>query len=488
MTDRFPIFNPAIDSSGNTISGARLFFYRAGTSTKKDTYSDSDKTVPNDNPVVADSGGRFGDIFMLTDEQYKVVLAAAGTDDPPTTPIDTWDNLSPVRENPVADVTVSSKSANFNVLVTDKGKLFEVDASSGSVNATLLLAADASNGFEVSFKKVDSSSNTVVVDGNGAETIDGATTQTLSNQYDAITLVCDGTEWHVKSENDASESSPLPRGYIDGLNVTINATDSDHDLDITTGEARDSADGVNIELASAFVKQIDASWVAGTAAGAMPSSLFTDPTPHPRVSTTYYVHSIVVGGVSDIGVDTSAVAANLIADHSATAYRLLATVETDASSNISKVWGRGEIVQRVTATDSAYTTHTTSIPLDNTIPQNTEGDEILTVSITPRGAGNILFVTVNIMFSIGVTLGTAVFALFRDSAADAVRATAVTVGDNSGIETLYLVHEEAATATSSTTFKLRAGRTANTLRINGGSAALFNGTSKTVITIEERTP
>ena len=53
--------------------GAKLFFYIAGTSTLTTTFSDVDLTTPNTNPVVADSAGFFGDIF-LNDATYKVVL------------------------------------------------------------------------------------------------------------------------------------------------------------------------------------------------------------------------------------------------------------------------------------------------------------------------------------------------------------------------------------------------------------------------------
>ena len=46
-------------------------------------------------------------------------------------------------------------------------------------------------------KKTDSSANAVTIDGNGAETIDGATTQALAAQYDALEVVTDGVEWFV---------------------------------------------------------------------------------------------------------------------------------------------------------------------------------------------------------------------------------------------------------------------------------------------------
>jgi hypothetical protein len=80
MTTRFSApFVQAINSVGTPLPGAKLYFYAAGTSTPQNTYSDAALTVPNANPVVADSGGKFGDIFLGT-SNYKVVLTdSAGT-------------------------------------------------------------------------------------------------------------------------------------------------------------------------------------------------------------------------------------------------------------------------------------------------------------------------------------------------------------------------------------------------------------------------
>lgn len=63
----------AFDTNSNRISGAKLNFYTAGTDTRKDTYSDSALTTANSNPVVADSTGLFGAIYMESGA-YKVVL------------------------------------------------------------------------------------------------------------------------------------------------------------------------------------------------------------------------------------------------------------------------------------------------------------------------------------------------------------------------------------------------------------------------------
>lgn len=478
MSDRFPEqMLQAGDSNLDPIAGAKLNFYITGTSTPKDTYSDSAKTIPNANPVVADAAGRFGDIFMDTDAAYKIVYTDASD-----VTIQTFDPFSPVRADQVIETPVVAKSANFTILTSQKGSLFEVDASSASVSATLPTVADAGNNFEVTIKKVDSSSNAVTVDGNGSETIDGSTTQTLSNQYDAITVVSDGTEWHVKSENDASESAPLPLNYITDLQVQINAVDSDHDIDASTGECRDSADGVNIVLASSLTKRADASWVAGDNQGGLSSSLTLS------ADTTYYAFAIVVAGVSDVGIDTSVTAANLVTDHSATAYRRIANILTDGSANLSRIDHIGEILQTVHVQDGAVATGTTTIPFDDTIPQSTEGDQYLNAKITPFNSNNDLIIEAVVNFAHSAGAGNwFTVALFQDSTADAIAVVPQTTpAANYGMN-MILRHKMKAATVAETELKIRAGsQGAGTTTFNGQSGARrYGGVLASSLTITE---
>lgn len=77
MATRFAIpFFTAIDGNGDPISGAKLNFYEAGTSTRLDTFADEGLTIPNSNPVIADAAGRFSDIW-LKEQDYKVVYMDA---------------------------------------------------------------------------------------------------------------------------------------------------------------------------------------------------------------------------------------------------------------------------------------------------------------------------------------------------------------------------------------------------------------------------
>lgn len=73
MSSRFILPFADVGSGIKPSDGAQLFFFETGTSTPKDTFSDQLATpTPNANPVIADSKGVFGDIFI--EGTYKVVL------------------------------------------------------------------------------------------------------------------------------------------------------------------------------------------------------------------------------------------------------------------------------------------------------------------------------------------------------------------------------------------------------------------------------
>ena len=89
--------------------------------------------------------------------------------------------------------TVDSSLVDTNTISSDVNL---VSAAGGNVLINLP-APPISAGRLIYIKKTDSSSNTVTVDQNGSETIDGGTSYVLYNQYEAVTLICDGSNWHV---------------------------------------------------------------------------------------------------------------------------------------------------------------------------------------------------------------------------------------------------------------------------------------------------
>lgn len=117
-----------------------------------------------------------------------------------------------------------------------------------------------------------------------------------------------------------------PHKYISGLTIS-NGTDTDHDIDISTGATKDSTNAYRMELSSVLTKQLDATWAVGDDAG----GLFTGSV---AADTWYHVFLIRkdTDGSIDAGFDTSVSAANIPAGY--TAYRRLGSVLTDGSSNI----------------------------------------------------------------------------------------------------------------------------------------------------------
>ena len=89
-------------------------------------------------------------------------------------------------------LAVTTKTTNYTATTSDNVIL--VNASSGDVTITL---PASSSGLNFTVKKIDSSSNTVTVASNGSETIDGSSTQVIISQYDAISLVSDGSNFYI---------------------------------------------------------------------------------------------------------------------------------------------------------------------------------------------------------------------------------------------------------------------------------------------------
>lgn len=83
------------DINGDPLSGGKLFYYQAGTTTKVSTYKDVAGTTLNTNPIILDASGRtpFA-VFLSPEIQYKEVLAYSTDTDPPTSPVYTEDNIS----------------------------------------------------------------------------------------------------------------------------------------------------------------------------------------------------------------------------------------------------------------------------------------------------------------------------------------------------------------------------------------------------------
>lgn len=144
------------------------------------------------------------------------------------------------------------------------------------------------------------------------------------------------------------------------------------------------------------------------------------------------------------------------------------------------------VVQVVNTQTGAMATGTTVLPLDDTIPQNTEGDEYMTRAITPKATGNKLKIDVVVVLASSAG-GTLAAALFQDATANALAVAATRVDTVDSLYTISFTHYMNAGTTSATTFKVRAGNSAaGTVTFNGaGGARQYGGVISSSITITE---
>jgi len=89
--------------------------------------------------------------------------------------------------------TVDSAFTNSEVITADIN-LANVSAASISIRCP---APASSSGRIIYVKKVDSTSNTLTIQKNGAESIDSGNQYVLYNQFESVTLACDGANWFV---------------------------------------------------------------------------------------------------------------------------------------------------------------------------------------------------------------------------------------------------------------------------------------------------
>lgn len=150
------------------------------------------------------------------------------------------------------------------------------------------------------------------------------------------------------------------------------------------------------------------------------------------------------------------------------------------------------ILQTVSTFTGAVATGTTTVPYDDSVPDQSvpEGDQYMSLSITRKLAASSLSIRAygNFAHSSATAVGI-IMALFQDNTAAALKATAGICSITGGGQPipLSIEHDMASGATGSTTFKVRAGSpTAGTTTFNGaGGARRFGGAYGSGIIITE---
>lgn len=253
------LLTPIYDYRDNSLAvGYTVTFYAAGTSTLKNVWTEKEKN----NPYTTRDLGSDGTVQVYGQGVYKITI-----EDDDETVIYEWDNVKVEFPN----FSVVTKTSTYTATPDDDVILVDTDGG----NVTINLQALANFSHPLTIKNVGT--NSVIIDGKGAETIDGSTTVTFTAANYAATLYPGPSEWKlgqvankvVDADGDtywdAEESADedILRAYIGGTEqLTIQdgkiepTTDNDIDLGASGKEFKDAyIDGIayidqaNIDLA-----------------------------------------------------------------------------------------------------------------------------------------------------------------------------------------------------------------------------------------------
>lgn len=150
-----------------------------------------------------------------------------------------------------------------------------------------------------------------------------------------------------------------------------------------------------------------------------------------------------------------------------------------------------KLVQQVYAQSVLATSGTTTVPEDDTIPQITEGNQILSASITGGSTSNFFEFQISVNFSQSTNAGSVALSLYEDSTANAIatmqtRQTVAGVGNN-----IHMTYRKSVPDTSAHTYTVRIGNSgAGTIQINSGNASgrEYGGAAVCAIRINEVAP
>ena len=110
--------------------------------------------------------------------------------------VDRWRDSVGIKINDYA--FIKNILADYTITMNDS--ILLCDSTGGDITITLLPAA------KLIYKKITVkktvAANNVIIDGDGSETIDGAATKTISNQWESLTIISDGSNWYIIGELD----------------------------------------------------------------------------------------------------------------------------------------------------------------------------------------------------------------------------------------------------------------------------------------------
>jgi hypothetical protein len=225
------------DSNGVVLSGGLIYYYQSGTTSQAYTYSEQTGVTQNTFPIVLDSSGRLQTaVFLGSDYDYKETLTDSSGNTISPWPFDgipkaisTANPLTGFERLYQPWVLVNSASSPLTVTTAAVGNAYECDCTLGNLVINLPAVVTPQTGTGYTFKKIDSSANTVTINPNGADLIDGVNAAiTIGAQNMCVGITNDNAQWL------STLFAALPY-FLAGQNQSVTASTSSLSIDMRKG-------------------------------------------------------------------------------------------------------------------------------------------------------------------------------------------------------------------------------------------------------------
>lgn len=295
----------------------------------------------------------------------------------------------------------------------------------------------------------------------------GDVTKTLGGTALSITAGAVGTAELA----DASATNPkIGLGAVDGTKIADDSVDSEHYVDASIDSAHIADD--QIDSQHYVAASIDSEHIADDQIDSQ----------HYAAASIDHEHLAddVISGASAVG--TFASGDFLLGLETGVG---LVKVDYDDLPSGSSVADGAVIASQY----GEYTTNaslSTTIPFDDTIPQNTEGTQILSVAITPSSTTSKIRIRFNGTAAHGSSAQSVTAAAFKNSDAGAIASDYKIIPGNNFLVALGFEYVDSPATTSAVTYKIRVGAGSGSMSMNGQVGARYGGgTMVSSLTLEE---
>ena len=265
------------------------------------------------------------------------------------------------------------------------------------------------------------------------------------------------------------------------ITIAFNSTTS---MDFGAGNVNYD-NGIGQLLCSAIsnkVLQASGSWSAGSSGNGLDTGARAN-------STWYNIFEIIKNsdGTNDILYSTSRTSPTVPSGYTLVAW--IGRIRTDASGNIdtNQFAIKTSFGQIHYYKNANFASGTSTIPFDNTIPQNTEGTEFMTTNFIPLKANTEIEIDCNFFVAISAQNTANLNALFRSGSSDALTVGFSLSGASDGGQQTTLKYIDSLPNTNAVDYSVRSGGSStSTTYFNGiSTGAKFNGRFISSITIKE---